>query len=330
MSSSTPEASELGEQAWALQVTVDILGAHLEAYVNMQPTLQMIRLCNRFGQGDCGISRLPIELVEQVEQYLLEQEREKQRFAWAQDMACSEKSCEILDHFSPDEVHEIYHQQVQDEDSPPFYANYVDRDCALFGGSGVHSPEHVAFQREEVESYVETNDSWFEVCCGRREDWQGRVGWSWSESWSETGSWDGKLGDMSKVMMKDFGLRIKVDRGADTWASDPVGVDNEPTSTYLLMPPVSDSSTAIEPSGARFRRAVQSLNLEMVAVVEMVPTLCTKTKIADSSDGKSMAATGEEGTPVTLHQVGDLLRLTRFPISFAERVALAKMEHGGN
>lgn len=88
MRSLSEKPEVLVEEAFALQVKADVLGAHLEAYINMRPTLKTLRLCNRFGPEDLGISKLPIELLDQVAEYLLEDERKKLRLKWAYTRKC--------------------------------------------------------------------------------------------------------------------------------------------------------------------------------------------------------------------------------------------------
>lgn len=68
--------------AWAVPVEVEVLGAHLEAYVNLQPTINTLRMCHRFGKGEqAAITRLPVELLSEVEDLLMGEERQKTRKA---------------------------------------------------------------------------------------------------------------------------------------------------------------------------------------------------------------------------------------------------------
>ncbi|KAK5136084.1 hypothetical protein LTR08_004134 [Meristemomyces frigidus] len=96
--------------AWALPVDVVEFGAHLEAYVNLQPTLSMLRLCNRLGQGpDAAITRLPIELVDQIEASLLHDECQKTRPVWHTTYECYSLECEPIDHLDSYERQWLYH-----------------------------------------------------------------------------------------------------------------------------------------------------------------------------------------------------------------------------
>lgn len=56
-----------GRITWMQRVRPEVLGAHLEAYINLLPTITTLRLCNRFGQGEeAYIKRLPVELVSEI------------------------------------------------------------------------------------------------------------------------------------------------------------------------------------------------------------------------------------------------------------------------
>ncbi|KAI6903994.1 hypothetical protein KC318_g14075 [Hortaea werneckii] len=93
--------------AWAVPVEVEVLGAHLEAYVNLQPTINALRMCHRFGKGeDVAITRLPVELLSEVENVLIEEERRKTREEWETDFQCFQLHCELRDHFDTDELQE--------------------------------------------------------------------------------------------------------------------------------------------------------------------------------------------------------------------------------
>lgn len=65
--------------AWATPVNIEDLGPNLEAYVKLQPTINTLRLCQRFGGAHAPIVRLPVELLNGIEDVLVEDEREKLR-----------------------------------------------------------------------------------------------------------------------------------------------------------------------------------------------------------------------------------------------------------
>jgi hypothetical protein len=89
---------------------VDQLRAHLEVYVDTIPAITALRLCNRFGTGDqCHINKLPIELVGLIEEHIIESKREGSLDFWARSLKCCEGSCEPLDHYSDEDLYQLYH-----------------------------------------------------------------------------------------------------------------------------------------------------------------------------------------------------------------------------
>ncbi|KAI7461679.1 hypothetical protein KC357_g8677 [Hortaea werneckii] len=106
--------------AWAVPVKVEVLGAHLEAYINLQPTINTLRMCHRFGKGDnVAITRLPVELLSEVEEYLVARERRKTRKAWNADFRCFQLKCQKRDHFSESELNDMAYwhcENSEDED----------------------------------------------------------------------------------------------------------------------------------------------------------------------------------------------------------------------
>lgn len=89
--------------AWVMPVKVDALGAHLEAYVKLLPTLNTLRLSHRYGGPAAPITRLPAELILHIEEILTLEERKKKLQEWTQDFKCFESKCKIADHFDFDE-----------------------------------------------------------------------------------------------------------------------------------------------------------------------------------------------------------------------------------
>jgi len=86
-------------------VRIDKLGAHLEAYTDTLPVITALRLCNRFGKGkNCYISKLPTELINEIEHLILEPERERCLATWSKELKCWERECKAFDdHFTPEE-----------------------------------------------------------------------------------------------------------------------------------------------------------------------------------------------------------------------------------
>ncbi|KAI6794798.1 hypothetical protein KC363_g8421 [Hortaea werneckii] len=106
--------------AWAVPVKVEVLGAHLEAYINLQPIINTLRMCHRFGKGDnVAVTRLPVELLSEVEEYLVARERRKTRKAWNADFRCFQLKCQKRDHFSEPELNDMAYwhcENSEDED----------------------------------------------------------------------------------------------------------------------------------------------------------------------------------------------------------------------
>ncbi|KAF7195747.1 hypothetical protein HII31_02882, partial [Pseudocercospora fuligena] len=95
--------------AWAMPVDIVQLGAHLEAYDTVQPMINTLRLCNRFGRGDkAAITKLPVELVLRVEEYLMIEERVKLLNAWATDLRCWKGQCRPIEHMSNAQILKYY------------------------------------------------------------------------------------------------------------------------------------------------------------------------------------------------------------------------------
>ena len=91
---------------------IDLLGAHLEAYVETLPTISALRLCNKFGSGpQCFINKLPVELIGMIEDFVVEPVRERARASWAKEYKCFQGNCRMIDdHLTREEQHDIYHR----------------------------------------------------------------------------------------------------------------------------------------------------------------------------------------------------------------------------
>ena len=83
--------------------------AHLEAYVDTLPVLNTLRLCKRFGQGPhCVVTKLPEELIQQIENYVIDDVRAEKRERWAPSLLCFEEECSLLDHFERADLLEVW------------------------------------------------------------------------------------------------------------------------------------------------------------------------------------------------------------------------------
>jgi len=80
---------------WAVPVRPDLLGSRLEAFKQILPQLQTLRLCHRFGKGpSVFITRLPTEVERMIERCVpLECSG-----IWQDSFMHFEKRCEPLDH----------------------------------------------------------------------------------------------------------------------------------------------------------------------------------------------------------------------------------------
>ncbi|KAK5739633.1 hypothetical protein LTR17_005117 [Elasticomyces elasticus] len=95
---------------WVVRVDTGLLGARLQAYINLLPTTHTLRLCNRFGTGDdVHIKRLPVEIVTEIESYLIEAERDNTDFEWFPYHLCFAGLCEPIDHcYSEEELGRLH------------------------------------------------------------------------------------------------------------------------------------------------------------------------------------------------------------------------------
>ena len=81
------------------------LAGHLEAYKQTKTTIDTLRLCNRFGKGKhAKVTKLPIELVEMIEQEILHESRDVAFKRWDRTLKCAEGVCGIEDHLGVDDV----------------------------------------------------------------------------------------------------------------------------------------------------------------------------------------------------------------------------------
>lgn len=78
---------------------LEALCASLGAYAETRPVLDTLRLCHRFGRGPkCVINKLPVELVQQIEDYIAAPALPKHQDLWAPALRCLEEVCNSMDH----------------------------------------------------------------------------------------------------------------------------------------------------------------------------------------------------------------------------------------
>ncbi|KAI7176989.1 hypothetical protein KC316_g17833 [Hortaea werneckii] len=206
--------------AWAVPVQVEVLGAHLEAYVNLQPTINTLRMCHRFGKGDdVAITRLPVELLSEVEDILMAEERRKTRGEWEADFRCFQLHCDIRDHFDPDEL-QTQRRELNDE---------ARLDCVGESNSDTKRDQWV---KKALREFM--NENYCEIHWERQERWCERVG----APTVVTGNFFSKQADL---FVQHFGLSIWishvcVDGPGEHYSSDGLEPGAETTVAYLKLP----------------------------------------------------------------------------------------------
>lgn len=99
--------------AWAMSVNVVTLVANLSAQIKLQPAIDTIHLCNRFGTGEHAfIAKLPVELIKYLEESFIEQERQKQHKYYAACLRCRMGRCRPVEHLERDKIKEMYEKHV--------------------------------------------------------------------------------------------------------------------------------------------------------------------------------------------------------------------------
>jgi hypothetical protein len=86
--------------AWAAPVWPDDLGAHVQAYKKVAPTLKGLRLCHKYGKGKgVHITKLPSELLLAVEGYIFQRALYEVSGNWKWLFRHYESRCEpFIDH----------------------------------------------------------------------------------------------------------------------------------------------------------------------------------------------------------------------------------------
>ena len=109
------------------------LGAHLEAYANLLPTINTLRLSARYGKGpQVAVTMLPPELTTLVEDFLIAEERNRLLDAWTIDFKCYQMLCDPVEHLTevqsavltlqaaqrkiPEEQHNLLGRELNDKE----------------------------------------------------------------------------------------------------------------------------------------------------------------------------------------------------------------------
>ncbi|KAK5136086.1 hypothetical protein LTR08_004136 [Meristemomyces frigidus] len=95
--------------AWAMPVCPVRLAAHASAHIELQPVIDTLRLCHRFGTTElAGFTALPVELIVLVEEHLIDQERRRQRKIFGAAYKCWTSQCQPIDHLDVGRLEEKY------------------------------------------------------------------------------------------------------------------------------------------------------------------------------------------------------------------------------
>ncbi|EME84395.1 uncharacterized protein MYCFIDRAFT_195457 [Pseudocercospora fijiensis CIRAD86] len=190
------------EFAWALQVDIATLGGHLEAYEKLQSTIATLRLCNRFGQGNkATIAKLPVELVQNVENFLLEAERLKLKKQWVRDLTCWEQQCRPTEHMSREEILECYNEW-RGSITPGSWEDECVCECGDVHALDEFPESELDTINEILEGYYDGSwhrDQWCDEHEARIESWFRRTGEPTQKS-------RGTFDRLSSILSKHFGL----------------------------------------------------------------------------------------------------------------------------
>lgn len=195
--------------AWSIPVAVEILGAHLQAYVQLQPTINALRLCNRYGKGDqAAVTKLPAELVAEIEGHLVEAERKVQRKNWRTDFACFQGLCKPIDHLSDSEQVEIWCDVYASE---PGCCLGDCSDCESMCSRTTLPKKLKGAQKEELAEFLDQcladdgpeESSWWIEHENRSARWEGKTG-------SPKGPDRGLLSTYAMTLSRSFGLELWV------------------------------------------------------------------------------------------------------------------------
>jgi len=137
--------------AWAVEVEPAHLGAHLETYTKLLPTIETLRLCHRFGKGpDAQVCRLPVELLSSIEGFVVRECRAKARNEWCADLECNTDSCDALSHVGDSEWTTLYKRGQ--EKAKALQRHNCDESCvADFGYCPMTMEEMEGFVEQEIE-----------------------------------------------------------------------------------------------------------------------------------------------------------------------------------
>jgi hypothetical protein len=223
-----------------LPVCIEKLGAHVEAFVNTLPTITALRLCHKFGSGSrCSIRKLPVELIDAIEEFIIEPARERALDVWTKDYQCWQLKCDILDdHFTYEEQHDLYHNRHR------YYTDHEREKQECLAGNCLFSQDMDADMAAEARAKA--------VGC---------VQLDWGHRHDENNQlWDAKASSIaSSSIFKKHRALLERHFGIDIWTSHVRLQPPEPnkwnsdegrnaTMAYLTLP----HQATLQPNGARY------------------------------------------------------------------------------
>ncbi|KAK4545954.1 hypothetical protein LTR36_002518 [Oleoguttula mirabilis] len=201
------------ELAWATPVNALTLVAHLGAQIKLQPTIDTIHLCNRFGRGNnATITKLPTEIIEQIDGCLINAERERLKEDAAKEYACWIGRCKPTDHLSADQCISIYDAKIDHASDKLIDAQNRELD--------------VYMRRIYAMDDTNTLGWWHELHEERIDQWHARTGYPGSCR-------RGMFTEHADFVLKKYGLEVWTSHIQRTDDADEI---DHWTACYLTMP----------------------------------------------------------------------------------------------
>lgn len=237
---------------------VEQLGARLEAYVATLPKITTLRLCNRLGTGpDCYIKKLPIELVKNIEEHIVEPEREKALKTWSRERRCFEEECYESDHSleSSEELYQRYHMLCGCRDEEWGAANHANCGHGRCGGDKCPAwkPDNESLL-EVIRQLEDAGADFFDpeqLCEDWQEQWRCKIGLSKKHG-------NGFFKKHQELLNTDFGIIVWPGLFSDLDDPNRYGYSSYRTTTHLTLP---DSSMRHETWPYNERRRIQSVGM---------------------------------------------------------------------
>lgn len=241
--------------AWALPVKVEVLGAHLQAHEELQPGLDALRLCNRYGKRPRAyITKLPVEVVDLIEVFLTQAKRAKILPEWVQALRCWEDKCQPIEHMDDATILQIYNSGKRDV-TPGGFDNMEDYEVTPWIRECV--------SQDLVGCRYSANKKPFSLTCQMA--WRGRVGHPACTS-------RGKFDQFGVMLRKDFGLDVwisHVQREKQASSDDSV---SHSTIASLRLPHATSAEHLHEPEHGKMSLDMYNAKSEVgMMVTHMLP-----------------------------------------------------------